>query len=171
MATKKRTRDSYESEANPVNTVQPSRIIKNIKQDTETISERTINILMNSQKNNNNNNNNKVNSSTVKDVEFTNLHPNIPSDYFSCSDCTQGSCRSCCNNRQLRECPSCYHKMCGHCAHYCEGCNDIVCSNCCVTNNSNSIPNSQKCDCCCEHSFDQTYDIDFCIDCNYNSHK
>ncbi|KAN0035615.1 hypothetical protein ACTA71_004897 [Dictyostelium dimigraforme] len=121
-----------------------SRVIKNIKSDTEYINDKTLNILMNSSKTNRNNNDNKV----TRDVEFSNLNPNIPSDYFSNQNSTKGSCRNCNEDQKLRECPSCYGKLCCQCAHYCENCTEVICSFCCVTDYSHS------------------HEIDYCIDCN-----
>ncbi|KAN0036801.1 hypothetical protein ACTFIV_002112 [Dictyostelium citrinum] len=133
-----------------------SRVIKNIKSDTEFINDKTLNILMNSSKTNNNKNNN--NSKVTSDIEFTNLNPNIPSDYFSCQNSTKGSCKNCNTEQKLRECPSCYGKLCCQCAHYCETCTDVICSFCCVTDDNH-------CD-CNECSYSHSHEIDYCIDCN-----
>ncbi|KAK5577924.1 hypothetical protein RB653_002872 [Dictyostelium firmibasis] len=136
-----------------------SRIIKNIKPDTEFINDKTLNILMNSSKaNSKNNNNNNSNNKATTDIEFSNMNPNIPSDYFSCQNSTKGSCRNCNTEKKLRECPSCYGRVCCQCAHCCETCTEVICSFCCVTDDVH-------CD-CDECSYSQSHEVDYCIDCN-----
>ncbi|KYQ90951.1 hypothetical protein DLAC_07831 [Tieghemostelium lacteum] len=153
MSKNKRGRDEFEESSIDIPTTDFHRkVTKNIKPDTNAISERTINIMMSNKKTNQNSSKSESeysNGHSSKDVEMSAINPNIPDNYFNSQDTCKGYCRSCFENKSVvRTCPSCSHYLCPSCAHYCEQCNIVVCSLCCIID------------------YDQRCNVDYCIDCN-----
>ncbi|KAF2071672.1 hypothetical protein CYY_007005 [Polysphondylium violaceum] len=145
----KRSRDSYE-EVSVTKISQNTE--KNVKQDVEYISERTINLMKDSSK--------KMNEISPQTSKTMSMDYDIPSEHFKKSN--GKICRSCENSQKpsaFAECFSCYNNTCYECSHRCDCCDDIVCKYCCVTKNNNNCD-----DYCC--SYDQTHEVDYCIDCN-----
>ncbi|GAM23086.1 hypothetical protein SAMD00019534_062610 [Acytostelium subglobosum LB1] len=193
----KRSRVEYESAADEgagSSSTICQRETKNIKSDTEAISERTLrlmkksnsnvnatpaNVIVNGNSNsiannNNNNKNNNVNNNNVKNNNSNNNNSNkkdvemlVENIEFSdhFKNGKKGNCRVCSgNSTTVCQCPSCSHNLCSRCARRCNTCSDVFCRLCCITKDSH---HHHHLDQCC--SLAQCCDIHSYSDCDSDS--